>query len=252
MTGILTKKDLKKIDKKVDKLWSHKISFGRYMNYLVYASILLAVLFLLSCSAVRYYTYYEGGFDPFFDFKNVKTIGFTPIYWTSPAKKIGYDKLFEKQLFIYAKIELEKRGFKVFYINPEFLEYDPVKEGVYVKPDFKEMPDLTLTVIYYQGKGNVVKVPGKASGILNWGKWGLYEQKQDYEVQTCFQVLVYTLWSGSPEYTNKAWEGVIKKGSPILNLQEQAQDMTYDVFLEKFGWKRWGVWKPKRIRKRIR
>jgi len=245
---------MKEIDKKVDKFWSHKTSFGRYMNYLVYASI-LSVFFLLSCSAVRYYTYYEGGFDPFLDFKNIKTIGFTPIYWTSPAKKIGYDELFEKQLFIYAKIELEKRGFKVFYIDPEFLEYDPVKEGVYIKPDFKEMPDLTLTVIYYQGLGNVVKAPGKTSGILSWGKSlgkGFYEQTQDYEVQTYFQVLIYTLWSGSPEYTNKAWEGVIKKGSPILNLHEQAQDMTYDVFLEKFGWKRWGVWKPKRIRKRIR
>lgn len=199
--------------------------------------ILVLLLFLLlSCyqSPIKYNSHYEGGFDPLFDFSNVKTIGFVPTYWTEFGEKNGIDELFEKQLFVYAKKELEKRGFKVFYIGPEFLEYDSEKEGVYVREDYKKMPDLILTAFYYQGAGNVVEVPAKASGILT-SRLGLYEQEDSYKVQTYFLVLAYTLWSEPPKYNNKAWEGTLKTGSPTLNIQEQAEDMTYDVFLVKFG-----------------
>jgi hypothetical protein len=197
-------------------------------------------MIFFSCSPIKYYTYYEGGFDPTYEFKTVKTIGFTSFFWTINAKKYGIDELFEKQLFVYAKNELEKRGYKVFYISPEFLQEDSTAVdsiAVYVKPDFNNMPDLTLTVSYFQGLGNVVKIPGQTYGIINWGKaigGGSYGKTESQEVQTCFLSICYTLWSGSPKYTNKVWQGIIKKGSPILNIQDEAQNMTNDVFLKKF------------------
>ena len=204
---------------------------------LIFLLSVLSVFFLLSCANVTYHTYYEGGFDPFYDFKNLKTIGFTPFGWTNTAREIGYDELFEKQLYVLAKKELEKKGFEVFYISPEYLEYNTTTNVLSIKTSYKEMPDLTLTVFYYQGLGNVVEVPGTASGLLKWGKSlgiGSFNQTQSYKVQTYFLALAYTLWSGPPKYINKAWEGVIKKGSPILDLQDQAKRMTVNVFKVKF------------------
>ncbi len=199
--------------------------------------IFIILFFIVSCSSVQYHTIYEGGFDPLFDFEKVKTIGFTPFCWTGWYKDAGCDELFEKQLFIYAKDQLGKRGFEVFYIAPEFLEADSAVKAVYVKSGYENMPDLTLTAFSYQGLGNVVEVPGETYGAINWGSkygGGYYGETKGYEVQTYTMRIAYTLWSGPHKYMNKAWEGVITKGSPELNLQEQAQAMTYNVFLYKW------------------
>jgi hypothetical protein len=200
-------------------------------------TLLTSLLLLYSCSSVKYFTYYEGGHDPLYNIKEAKTIGFAPQYWTNLGKAVGYDELAEKQIFVYARNELQKRGYKVVYIPPEYLEQDPATSAIYVKESFKDMPDLTLTVLYYQGLGNKVQVPGQSIGTLNWANKsgsGYYGQTQGYEVQTYFLVLGFTLWSGTPKYTNKAWEGIIKKGSPKLDLFEQAQYMTEDIFHQKF------------------
>jgi hypothetical protein len=190
----------------------------------------------LSCAPVRYLTFYEGGHDPLFDMKGVKTIGFTPFCWTNFT---SCDELTEKQLYVYARDELQKRGYKVFFIPREYLETDPdtSKHAVYVKEDYPDMPDLTLTLHYWQGLGNVVNVPGQSTGYVNWGKSGgsgYYGESQSYNVQTYFLVLSYTLWSGKPKFMNKTWQGVIKKGSPKLDLFDQAQDMAQEIFYQKF------------------
>lgn len=202
----------------------------------IFTAITIIVLLLVSCAPVKYYTYYEGGMDPLFDIKSVKTIGFTPFSWTKKAKEGGVDELAEKQLYIYAKEELEKRGYKVFYISPEDLE-NPSEFEVNVKPDYKNMPDLTLTAGYFQGLGNVVNVPGQSYGGISWGKKdgsGYYGSSEGYNVQTFMLVLNITLWSGAPKYMNKAWEGTIKKGSPKPDLSDKARQMTADIFLKKF------------------
>jgi len=203
-------------------------------------TVLLAFfIFLFSCSNIVYNTYYEGGHDPLFNIKKAKTIGFTPFYWTKSARAAGCDELIEKQMFVYVRNELQKRGFKVVYIPPEFLEEgsDESRTEIYIKENYKDMPDLTLTVQYWQGLGNTVQVPGQSYGSLNWGKYGgrgYYGETQGYEVQTYFLLLSFTLWNDAPKYMNKVWEGTIKKGSPKLDLLEQAPSMTSEIFNRKF------------------
>lgn len=198
---------------------------------------LASFLFIFSCAPVKYFTYYEGGHDPLYNIREVMKIGFTPFCWTDWAKENGCDELVEKQMFVYARDELQKRGYRVVYIPPQFLEEDSAKRAIYVKANYKNMPDLTLTVTYWQGLGNKVQVPGQSVGTLNWGNsggGGYYGQTQGYEVQTYFLVLGYTLWSGAPKYMNKAWEGIVKKGSPKLDLFEKAPSMAAQVFYRKF------------------
>jgi len=195
-------------------------------------------LFLISCSPIRYNTYYEGGHDPLYDIGKAKTIGFMPTCWTEKAKANGYDELVEKQMFVYARNELQKRGFIVNFIPREYIEQDTYDEkNFYVKTEYGKMPDLTLMLFYWQGPAEKVQVPGQAIGTINWGKsggGGYYGGTQGYEVQTYFLVLCYTLWSGSPKYMNKVWEGTIKKGSPKPDLFEQASSMAADIFYKKF------------------
>lgn len=204
-----------------------------------FTAITILILLLVSCAPVKYYTYYEGGKDPFFDLKSVKTIGFTPGAWTKKAKELGVDELAEKQLYIYAKEELEKRGYTVFYIFPEDLE-NPSEYEINVKPDYKNMPDLTLMVSYFQNLGNVVNVPGQSYGTISWGKKsgsGSYGSTEGYKVQTYMLGLDFQLWSGAPKYINKVWEGTIKKGSPKPDLADKARQMTFDIFLKKFPYR---------------
>lgn len=194
---------------------------------------------LLGCAPVKYFTYYEGGHDPLYNMNKVKTIGFIPFGWTSQAKAAGCDELVEKLMYVYARDELQKRGYEVYYIPPEYLERDPdsSKQAYYVKESYGKMPDLTLTVYYWQGLGNKVHVPGQAVGAVNWGNYGgggYYGKTQGYDVQTYYLVLDYTLWSGSPKYMNKAWQGTIKKGSPKLDLYEKAPYMASVIFWKKF------------------
>lgn len=199
--------------------------------------LLVVVTFIVSCSPVRYFTYLEGGHDPLFNINESKTIGFCPMSWTEAGKKAGIDELVEKQMYVYARDELQKRGFKVFYISPDNLEQDTSNGGIYVKPNYKNMPDLTLTLFYWQGLGNKVQVPGQSLGTINWnngGGGGYYGQTQGYEVQTYFLILNYALWRSAPKYMNKAWEGVVKKGSPKLDLHDQAPAMATEIFYRKF------------------
>ena len=201
--------------------------------------ILIVSTFLISCAPVRYFTYCEGGHDPLFQIDKTKTIGFIPLYWTNAGKSTGLDALVEKQLFVYARDELQKRGYTVVYISPENLEEDSDTSThlIKFKESYKELPDLTLMTHYWQGLGNKVQVPGQSSGVLNWSNssgGGYYGQTQGYEVQTYFLVLQYILWSGAPNYLNKAWEGTLKKGSPKLDLFEQAPSMTSEIFERKF------------------
>ena len=195
------------------------------------------ILLILSCAPVYYNTFYEGGRDPLFDFSNIKTIGFSPWCWTDNAKSKGMDELAEKRLYVLAKTELEKRGFRVFFISPEFLEEDDSLNAIYVKQSYENMPDLTLTLYYRQQLGKSVKIPGKSSGMVNWrdkqGR-GFYTQREGYEIQTCSLLLVFTLWSGSPKYMNKVWEGACIKGSSKFDLFDQAPEMTKEIFLQKF------------------
>jgi hypothetical protein len=99
------------------------------------------------------------------------------------------------------------------------------------------MPDLTLTVWAHQGLGNVVQVPGQSGGSVSWGNkygGGYYGATEGYNVQTYFLQLQYTLWSGKPQYMEVVWRGILKKGSPKLDLLEQAPSMTTKMFFQKF------------------
>ena len=172
------------------------------------APISFALVLIAACSPVKYFAAYEGGHDPSYNIKKAKTIGFTPICWTAKARNLGYDAHIEKQMFAYARDELQNRGYTVYYIPPEFIEEDTVTNAIYVKDNFKNMPDLTLTIRYWQG-------PGTTS-------------------QPYLLLLGFTLWSGAPKFLNKAWEGTIKKGSPKLDLFDQAQNLTTEIFSKKF------------------
>jgi len=201
----------------------------------------LAVLsiMLISCAPIVYNTYYEGGHDPLFNINNARTIGFIPCCWTSAKKNKGYDELVEKQMFVYARDELQKRGFIVTFIPAEYIEQDQINENTfYIKKEYyREMPDLTLMLYYWQGPGNKVQIPGQGVGVINWGNYGgggYYGQTQGYEVQTYALVLGYTLWSGAPKYMNKVWEGRAIQGSPVLDLFEWAPLMAKEIFARKF------------------
>jgi hypothetical protein len=201
-------------------------------------NILISSLFIIltACAPVKYYTYIEGGHDPSFDIKSTKTIGLVPFCYRYNEQ---CDELTEKQFLAYAQNELQKRGFTVFYIPKEYLEYFETEKGVesYVKADYENMPDLILNVWYHQDLGNVVHVPGQSGGSINWnsdGGKGSYRSTEGYNVQTYFLQLQYTLWSGKPKYMEKIWRGVLKKGSPKLDLLEQAQTMTKEIFHKKF------------------
>ena len=204
----------------------------RTKGFFLFCAIVL-LLTSFSCSPVIYNTVYEGGHDPLFDIKAVKTIGFAPYSWTKKGKELGMDELFEKQLFVYAKNELTARGFNVFYIYPENLIENKTNGEVYVRESYANMPDLMLTLGYSQRKSNVVHVPGQAYGSLYKGI-GSYYQTEGYDVQAYSLNLAFTLWSGPPKFMNKVWAGAIAKGSPELNLSDKAQEMTKDVFEKKF------------------
>lgn|GEM_PF-1287272 len=195
-------------------------------------------LFLLafSCYPVSYKTLYQGGYDPLFNISQIKTIGFTSFCWTEYHKALGYDELAEKRLYILAKDELEKRGFHVFFISKEFLEYNPDTKELTVKSDYDNMPDLTLTLYYGQSSGTT-HVPGKTVGTINWRNrqgGGLYKQTEGYDVTGWAMFLTYTLWSGSPKYMNKVWEGTCMRGSSTPDLFDKASAMTREIFLQKF------------------
>lgn len=201
---------------------------------LVFAVIITILYTMLTSCAVKYYTYREGGHDPLFDIGAVKTIGFT-----SFCPELDCDELTEKQFFVYAKDELQKRGYTVFYIPKQYLEYIETEKGFecHVKANYKDMPDLTLTIGFEQGLGNVVHVPGQSFGYAGWGNSsgsGYYSQTQGYSVQTYYLYLGYVLWSGQPKYMDVVWKGTLTKGSPKMNLQEQAQKMTKEIFRTKF------------------
>ncbi len=200
---------------------------------------ILSIIFT-ACSPIVYQTNYIGGFDPLYDIKKAKTIGFTPFSWTPWSEGIQSDELFEKQLFAYARAELQSRGFIVSYISQENLEYDSdiSKKAVYVKSSYNPMPDLVLTVTYDQGKSNVVHVPGQSAGYLgvdNGGGRGMYAQSEGYDVQAYSISLTLTLWSGSPKFMNKVWQGGIAKGRPKMDLYEQAQYLTQEIFEKKIS-----------------
>lgn len=197
--------------------------------------LFLAFIILVGCAPVKYYTTFDGGFDPTFNLKSAKTIGFTPFYWTEGGKKYNVDPLVEKQFFALAKKELENRGFKVFYISPDNL-YQDSTGNVSVK-GLDDFPDLTLTTTFGQGLGNVVTVPGASYGGANWSQYGgggYYISSQSYNVQTYVLFLNYTLWAGKPEYNEIIWSGSIRKGSPKLNLSEEMESMVSDLFRQKF------------------
>jgi len=164
-------------------------------------------VFFVSCSPVRYFTITEGGHDPLFDIKSVKTIGFTPFCINGRC-----DELTEKQFFIYARNELQERGYEVYFIPKEYMEYIETENGleVHVKESYENMPDLTLTVLFDQGLGNVVHVPGQSVGSLNWGNQyggGYYGETQGYDVQTYFMEWEATIYGQS-----LGWD--FKKGKP--------------------------------------
>ena len=197
--------------------------------------LFLAFIILVGCAPVKYYTTLDGGFDPTFNLKSAKTIGFTSFYWTEGGKKYNVDPLVEKQFFALAKKELENRGFKVFYISPDNL-YQDSTGNVSVK-GLDDFPDLTLTTAFCQGLGNVVTVPGASYGGANWGQYGgggYYISSQSYNVQTYVLFSNYTLWAGKPEYKEIVWSGSIRKGSSKLNLSEEMESMVSDLFKQKF------------------
>lgn len=197
--------------------------------------LILTFIILVGCAPIKYYTTFDGGFDPTFNVKSAKTIGLTPCYWTESGKKCNVDPLVEKQFLALAKKELENRGFRVFYISLNNLCQDSTG-NINVK-GLDEFPDLTLTTNFGQGLGNVVTVPGASYGGANWGQYGgggFYTSKQSYNVQTYVLFLNYTLWAGKPEYREMVWRGSIIKGSPKLNLSEEMESMVSDLFKQEF------------------
>lgn len=201
------------------------------MKCFIYSA--LALIFI-SCAPVKYYTYFDGGFDPTYEMKKITTIGFVPQYWSEAAKGRA-DELMEKRLFGLARTEFENRGFNLKYINPKYLTQDST--GNISVQGLDTLPDLTLTVIYNQGLGNVVNVPGQSFGSANWNKnggGGYYGSNEGYQVQTFLLSIGFTLWNGKPDYMEKIWFGGTRKGSATPNLEEEMPTMVRDIFWEKF------------------
>jgi hypothetical protein len=200
---------------------------------------LLVLGMIAGCSAVSYNTSYVGNFDPTFSFKNVKTIGFTPYYWTSFAKENKIDELEEKQYYAYAKKFFEHEGFKVSYLEPEYLREDSAKH-ISIK-GMGGSPDLLLDVFYYQGDSDIVYVPGETvawGSVSKTGGGGAYRSSEGYAVKTYSLRIRYTLRSGQPLYRQKVWSGGIIQDSPTLNLDEQREDMVRSIFRNKWTWEK--------------
>ena len=196
---------------------------------LLFLGILLAIISLtsISCSQIKYFTNYDGGFDPTFDFKDIHKIGFCPTFWTTRGKSENVDEIMEKRLFALAKTEFEKRGFSVYYLRPEQLIEE--KDGNIKVADTSAMPDLILTVGFSQGLGEKVQVPGGA-----FANNGVYSRTDSYKVQTYVLNVSYSLWTVKPPLKEKVWSGAIRKESPTLDLSEQVESMVKDIFAKKY------------------
>jgi len=197
--------------------------------------LLFLSLVLISCSQISYNTYYQGVDDPTFEFRSVKTIGFTPFYWTTSGKNAGVDELTEKQIYAHCKRELETRGYTVTYIPPDKLEEVITANGseVYCR-NLDQYPDLTFTVAYGY-RDEIVTIEGRRGGYVKWGKNETYvPPERDRNVKIFNLFIGCVLWTGKPKYMQQVWRGEIYQGSPTPNLIEQSKTMVQGLFREKF------------------
>lgn len=195
------------------------------------ASLFILLFSLFSCStgAPRIY---KGGFDPLYNMKTAKTVGFTPFCW---VKQFRCDEILEKRAYVAAKHELEKRGYTVFYIEPQFL----ISKGneVYVKTNYKRMPDLTLT-FGVQSNSFQTKVPDRSYGNANvnaYRGYSNYSSSEGYVVNNNQIALGLTLWSDAPTYMKKAWEGTVITLNPSIKDDAQwVSSQIQSIFVNKF------------------
>ena len=190
--------------------------------------ILLAVI-VSGCSSVRYTNLYEGATDPTYNFRKGSTIGFVPTYWTTRGKEAGKDELIEKQFYAFFKKELERRGLKLVYIQPDQLEEQEDKNISYKSAEYTE---LALVVDYGVNSGEVT-IPGQAYG--GWGtSAGYVGSTQSYDVQVYGLYINCSLFAGPPEYKQRVWYGQALKGRPQPDLLNQAQWMIINMLARKF------------------
>jgi len=194
--------------------------------------ILLSLIFT-SCSPIKYYTIYQGSYDPAYDLHG-KKVCFIPCYWTDFGKKKNIDQLVEKILFYHFKNELEKRGLTVEYVEPVNLLYDNEKNTINVKVGIS--CDLTLGINYSQNVGTV-NVPAQSSGSFWLGPTyggGGYGSVGSYDVNYYNLFIACSIWWGNPAESKRVWGASITKGSPKPDLEEQSAEMIENLFKNKF------------------
>jgi hypothetical protein len=198
----------------------------------LYLILLAALLLACSSSPVRHTTTYSGGFDPTYNFKGKTTVGLVPFYWTSKAQG-RVDKISELKLLNFAKHQLERRGYSVYFMKREdLIERDngsvEIREGA--------RPDLTFTAGMQQQYGGAVSIPGQSVGISNWGAGN----GNAYQSSTSsYQVNYYTLWIGLTLYSTSndevVWTGSVNQTSSSPDIDERMESMVRGIFYEKWN-----------------
>lgn len=186
--------------------------------------VVLALL-ILGCSPISYQTYYQAKQDPTFDFGGMREIGLVPLYWSRDAKQAGVDPLAEKQLLAYFKTELEKRGYRVWFVDPDDCESRGGE--IMLRQGLDKYPDATLTIIYGQQSGSI-EVPSSSSGYFNWGEYykgGGYQSTGPYSASIWGLYIGATVWAETPNYDTPVWQGSVIKGSPGPDLFDKAPGM---------------------------
>lgn len=182
--------------------------------------------------------------DPEYSFKDVKTIGLAPYYWTKEGKGQKVDQLIEKAVLGQVKLDLEKRGFKVEYLPKESL-YESTSEvdgenvaSVSINPKKLggQLPQLLMIVRYGQ---ELMKnyVPAQFQGAAAVGTYfgsANTSGHEGYNTLTYDLSVSASLWAGQPQYAKRVWQGSSKINSNTPEFTNRSWALVQDLLAKTF------------------